>query len=95
MELFNKEQLMHMFRTNDNNPSSDFIKESKPIKIQNEDCVSHMFINKKRGFNSEAFDVSKEFPKLPQSLELVNQTVSIQTEPVVDHYTYKNVLEFN
>lgn len=31
---------------------------------------------------------------MPQSLELVNQTVSIPTEPVVEKYTYKNVLEF-
>ena len=31
---------------------------------------------------------------MPQSLELVNQTVSIPTEPVIEKYTYKNVLEF-
>jgi len=35
-----------------------------------------------------------EFPKLPQTLDLVNQTVSIPTEPVVEQYSYRNVLEF-
>ena len=54
-----------------------------------------MFITKNhREFNAQAFDISHEFPKLPQSLDLVNQTVSIPTEPVVEHYTYKNMLEF-
>lgn len=38
--------------------------------------------------------MSAEFPKLPQTLELVNQTVSIPTEPVVECYTYKNIIEF-
>lgn len=31
---------------------------------------------------------------MPQTLELVNQTVSIPTEPVVDNFTYKNIIEY-
>lgn len=84
-----------MFRTNEHNNSPDFIKRSHKVKIDNEDCISHVFITKNhKEFIAHAFDVSQEFPKLPQSLDLVNQTVSIPTEPVVEHYTYKNILEF-
>ena len=38
--------------------------------------------------------MSAEFPKLPQTLELVNQTVSIPSEPAVECYSCKNVLQF-
>lgn len=95
MELFNEEQLRHMFRSNAINNAEGFIKRANNIKLQNEDCISHVFITKKeKQFNASGFDVSNEFPKLPQSLDLVNQTVSIPTEPVVEPITYKAVLEF-
>ena len=72
-ELFNEEQLRHMFRTNKNKNQEGFIKKENNIKIQNEDCISHVFITKKeKKFDASAFDVSNEFPKLPQSLDLVN-----------------------
>lgn len=38
--------------------------------------------------------MADEFPKLPQSLDLVNQTVSIPQEPTKEMYTYKNVIEY-
>lgn len=73
MELMNQEQVMHMFRTNAANNNEGFIKRSNQVKIQNEDCVSHVFITKKhKDFNPQAFSVADEFPKLPQSLDLVN-----------------------
>lgn len=65
IELFNEEQLRHMFRTNEHNNQDGFIKRRNQIKIQNEDCISHVFITKKEQFNAGAFDVSHEFPKLP------------------------------
>ena len=73
MELMNQEQVMHMFRTNAANNNEGFIKRSNQVKIQNEDCVSHVFITKKhKDFNPQAFSVADEFPKLSQSLDLVN-----------------------
>ena len=33
-------------------------------------------------------------PRLPQALEMVNQTVSIATEPESSSYLWKNILEF-
>ena len=84
-----------MFRSNAINNAEGFIKRANNVKLQNEDCISHVFITKKeKQFNPNGFDVSHEFPKLPQSLDLVNQTVSIPTEPVVEPITYKAVLEF-
>lgn len=74
---------------------SGLIQTSERVKILNEDCVSHSFIERKQAkFDAQAFDVSGDFPKLPQTLELVNQTVSIPTEPIVENYTMKNILEF-
>jgi len=97
IEFFNKEQLMHMFRTYDKlKQDPDLIQSANKVQDSNETSISHVFIDKQhQSFNAQAFDVSAEFPKLPQTLELVNQTVSIPTEPVVEHYTYKNVLEFH
>jgi hypothetical protein len=95
IEYFNKEQLTHMFRTFHNTENKDLIQTANKSKKSNEDCIQHCFITKKyKEFDAQAFNVASEFPKLPQNLELVNQTVSIPTEPVVEKYTYKNVIEF-
>lgn len=95
MELCNEEQVRHMFRTNANKQEKGFIQRSTKVLIENEECLSHVFISKRqRRFDAHAFDVRAEFPKLPQSLELVNQTVSIPTEPVTEGVTLKNVKEF-
>lgn len=65
------------------------------MKCKNQDSISHVFLAKRhKDFDPEAFNVAAEFPKLPQTLELVNQTVSIPTEPIVEQYTFKNVIEY-
>lgn len=95
MELCNEEQITHLFRTNANNNSTGFIKRQSKVQIQNEDCIKHTFITKLESqFNAQAYSVSHKFPKLPQCLELVNQTVSIPSEPVKEKFTIKTVLEF-
>ena len=66
MELCNEEQVMHMFRTNAHNNRDGFIKRSSQVKVENEDCISHVFITKKHtSFDAQAFSVADEFPKLP------------------------------
>ncbi len=37
---------------------------------------------------------STQKPKIPQALEMVNQTVSIAVEPEKSRYTRQNILEF-
>jgi len=55
-----------MFRTNANRKDVGFIQRSNKVLIDNEECISHVFISKrKKGFDPHAFDVTKEFPKLP------------------------------
>jgi hypothetical protein len=55
-----------MFRSNEINNAEGFIKRANNVKLQNEDCISHVFITKKeKTFNASGFDVSHEFPKLP------------------------------
>lgn len=95
MELSNQEQVCHMFRTNANRKDKGFSSRASRVLTDNEECINHVFVTKKaKGFNPHAFDVSKEFPKLPQCLELINQTVSIPTEPVNESYTTRAVKEF-
>lgn len=33
-------------------------------------------------------------PKMPQALEMVNQTVSIPSEPVTEKFVWRNILEY-
>ena len=48
VEFFNKEQLEHMFRTCRNKKEDhDLIQTSNQVKNQNEDTISHVFIQKK------------------------------------------------
>lgn len=94
MELMNEEQVRHMFRTNKHNETPGFIKKVNQVKLENEDAVSHVFISRQKEFNPQNFSVADEFPKLPQSLDLVNQTVSIPQEPNKEMYTYKCVIEY-
>lgn len=70
-EFMNGEQLQHMFRSyrkflRDPNSKKGLIQTSERVKILNEDCISHSFIERKQAhFDAQAFDVSGEFPKLP------------------------------
>jgi len=44
---------MHMFRTNAHNNREGFIKRSTQVKVQNENCISHVFITKgEKEFNA-------------------------------------------
>mmetsp|Transcript_22921 Transcript_22921/g.35286 ORF Transcript_22921/g.35286 Transcript_22921/m.35286 type:complete len:126 (+) Transcript_22921:4242-4619(+) len=77
VEFFNEKQLRHMFRTfkkqHDDLQAAaikqnlnNLIMKSDQIKINNEEVISHNFIQKTmKEFNSEGFSVAKEFPKLP------------------------------
>jgi hypothetical protein len=36
-----------------------------------------------------------KYPKIPQSVELINQTVSINTEPQKEEFLFRNIIEYN
>jgi len=61
--------------------------------VDNEEAMSHMFLRKVRKFDAQAF-FEEKIPKIPQSAELVNQTVSIPVEPVKEESLWRNILEF-
>ena len=48
---------------------------------------------KKSDIKDLALD-DKEIPKIPQSVELVNQTVSIPREPVKEEFLWRQLLEY-
>ena len=83
-EFCNEEQLQYLFRCRHKDAAS--LKSKKHIRIDNEDAQSHFFIKKSKKFDSQAFLSKDEFPKIPQSVELINQTLSIPKEPVTEEF---------
>jgi hypothetical protein len=52
-------------------------------------------MKKGKSFDPQAFfNLNQIWPKIPQSVELVNQTVSIPTDPVTEEYIWRNILEY-
>ena len=53
--------------------------------------MSHLFMRKSKDFDpNKAIDM----PKIPQTVELVNQTVSIPKEPIKEEYAWRNIIEY-
>ena len=94
LEYMNEEQLDYLFMVN--SKSSDILVSKKTVNIENEKAVSHFFMNKQCEFNpsTPSHLPADSIPRLPQALEMVNQTVSIATEPESSTYLKKNILEY-
>ena len=45
---------------------------------------------------TQEFDPNKaiDMPKIPQTVELVNQTVSIPKDPIKEEYSWRNIIEY-
>lgn len=71
-------------------------KTHEKIKVGNEDAISHLYLQREQGWNpSNPSTLDQETKaKIPQALEMVNQTVSIAGEPEKCRYFRKNLLEF-
>jgi len=66
-EFSNAEQLEYLFRCT--NKDQTLIRSKKPIRVDNEDAMSHLFMRKTQDFDpNKAIDM----PKIPQTVELVN-----------------------
>ena len=79
-----------------NNKSKDVLVSNKQVNIENEKAVSHFFMKKCNEFNpnTPTHLPANSIPRLPQALEMVNQTVSIAQEPESSTYLKKNILEY-
>ena len=63
--------------------------------LDGEKAVSHFFLKKYEvGKVHSLLNQDKENPKIPQSVELVNQTVSIPKEPVKEQFTWRCINEY-
>lgn len=93
-EFMNAEQLEYLFMCN--GKDKDIIASNKRIVVNNEKATSHNFMKKVNEWNptQPAHMPADSMPRMPQALEMVNQTVSIATEPEVSSYLQRNVLEF-
>jgi hypothetical protein len=61
----------------------DVIKKQSNVKLDNEDSKRYKFLRQERSFNPENPNHNKPniFPKMPQSLDMVNETASIANDP--------------
>lgn len=77
VEYYSGEQLNYLFLTN--RKDGEVIRSEKKIKIENEDATTHHFMKRVKNFNptNPSHLPSDSVPKLPQVLNMVNQTVSI------------------
>ena len=93
-EFMNQEQLDYLFMCNAK--SSAVLSSKKSITVENEKAVSHLFMRKQGSFdpNKPSHLPADSIPRLPQALDMVNQTVSINTEPESSTYLKRNILEY-
>lgn len=79
-----------------NSKASDLIVRKKGICVDNEKAQSHLFLRKIHAFdaNQPSHMPADSIPRLPQALDMVNQTVSIAQEPESSSFLQRNILEF-
>lgn len=93
-EYLNAEQLEYLFRCQ-HKDTSLVQSTSNEITLDGEKAISHFFLRKYEvGKMHSLIDPAKETPKLPQSVELVNQTVSIPKEPVSESFTWRCINQY-
>jgi len=93
-EYMNAEQLEYLFRCQ-HKDTSLVQSNSNEITIDGEKAVSHFFLRKYEvGKMHSLINPAKENPKLPQSVELVNQTVSIPKEPLSEQFTWRCINQY-
>lgn len=92
-EFCNFDQLEHRMRTLEKDPRVEKIHEE--IYLKTEKAINHQYVEKQRPFSTaKPLAFQYESPKMPQALDLVNQTVSILKEPETSKFTKKNIIEF-
>ena len=94
VEYSSADQLNYLFLCN--HKDAEVIRSEKKIHIENEEAKSHHFMKKVTGFNpTNPSHLPKDsIPKLPQVLDMVNQTVSIASEPESERYLWRNIIEY-
>jgi len=64
------------------------------VSLEGERAISHFFVAKTQQAPTGAVLSQADVPAIPQSLELVNQTVSVPREPVSERYTWRQIVEY-
>lgn len=95
VEYSNFEQLEYQLRTQ--NKDDRIQKTHAKVRNGNEEAISHLYLEHEHGWNpSNPSTLDNEVRgKIPQALEMVNQTVSIAGEPEQRRYFRKNIFEFS
>ncbi len=65
------------------------------MTLDGERAVSHFFVSKRLAEDVARGTLSKsDVPVIPQSVELVNQTVSVPREPIKEKYLWRQIVEY-
>jgi hypothetical protein len=96
-EYLNTEQLEYLFRCRHKDAHLPQVVQSSDnqISIDGERAISHLFVNKQIASDIAKGNLQREdVPAIPQSVELVNQTVSVPKEPVKDTFVWRQIFEY-
>ena len=96
-EYLNAEQLEYLFRCRHKDAKLPSVIQSSQnqVTVDGEKAISHFFLTKKPDVSRSATILSDaDQPKIPQSVELVNQTVSVPKEPVSEDFIWRQILEY-
>lgn len=100
-EYLNYEQLEYQFRCR--HKDTELVQSTRnEITLDGEKAISHFFLKKYNGakpgktqlptYTQGLTDI--DIPRIPQSVELVNQTVSVPREPVKEEFVWRCIHEF-
>ena len=94
VEYCSADQLNYLFLCN--RKDGDVMRSEEKVQVENEGATSHRFMKLVKDFNptNPSHLPADSIPKLPQVLDMVNQTVSIPSEPVSERYLWRNIIEY-
>jgi hypothetical protein len=93
----NAEQLEYLFRCRHKDANLPQVVQStqNQISIDGERAISHFFVTKRLSQDVAKGNLGKsDVPVIPQSVELVNQTVSVPREPLKDTFVWRQINEY-
>ena len=93
-EFCNEEQVAYFLRSQEKN--QDVQKKHSEVVIHNEKATAHLFMRRENPWDpSKPATLNSQLKAvIPQALDMVNQTVSISSDPQCFRYFRKYIVEY-